>query len=113
MEREELDKIIKENNCISGGTQEACIKIREVLNHKMNPGNQLHAPLSCVSIDEFVEAVEILFAFANERPDTKVNIYYCQADCLFIGKRFCPGKMIGGISRKGIKPCPGYTPKDE
>ena len=109
MERRELEQIIKQEDCISGGTKEACIKIREVLCNKMNPGNQLHAPGSCISINEFVEAVEVLLAFADDKPDTKVSMYHCENDCIFVGKRFCPGKMMDGISNKGMKPCPGYT----
>ncbi len=113
MERQELEKIIKDNQCIEGGTKEACIKIREVLNNKMNPGNQLHAPLSCVSIEEFIDSVKVLLAFAIEQPDVKISQYYCENNCVYVYSTICPGEVNCGISKSGIKLCPYYTTEDK
>jgi len=64
MNRCYIENILKDGQFKRGGTKEACIKAREFLSNAMNPGNQLHAPLSCVKADEFVEAVKTLMAFA-------------------------------------------------
>ena len=69
MERKELEYILESSHFMKGGTKEACVKAREFIENSMNPGNQLHAPLSCVNADEFVEAVKILIAFAFKQED--------------------------------------------
>lgn len=115
MDRRELEKLIMEKGYKEGGTKEACIKIREVLNHKMNPGNQLHAPGSCVSIEEFVDAVSILVAAAMQQPDIVVtkDLYYCENDCTYRGRPLCPGEVSLGISKDGLKLCPYYEVEDK
>ena len=70
MKREELEYILDSNHFLKGGTKEACVKAREFIENSMNPGNQLHAPLSCVKANEFVEAVKVLMAFAFKQEDT-------------------------------------------
>ena len=70
MERKELKYILESSHFMKGGTKEACVKAREFIENSMNPGNQLHAPLSCVKANEFVEAVKVLMEFAFEQEDT-------------------------------------------
>ena len=70
MERKELDSILEDEHYLEGGTREACVKAKEFLSNVINPGNQLHAPLSCVKADEFVEAVKVLINFSSRRKDT-------------------------------------------
>lgn len=70
MERKELDFILENNHYLKGGTKEACVKAREFIVNSINPGNQLHAPLSCVKANEFVEAVKTLISFAFSQEDT-------------------------------------------
>lgn len=117
MERKELEALIKEEGCIKGGTKEACIKAREVLTNKMNPGNQLHAPGSSVSIDEFIEAVEVLVSFALEHEDKKVYKYYCESDCIYAGNQNCKGRLVVGSKNKfpagTVKVCPYYLEEDK
>lgn len=104
MEREKLDFAISSNNYLKGGTKEACVKIREVLTNKMNPGNQLHAPLSCVTIDEFTEAVEILMASAFKKEDEIPERWNCDGDCIKTSYILCPGEC--SIDKTSKKTCP-------
>ena len=69
MERKELEFVLENNHYLKGGTKEACVKAGDFIVNSMNPGNQLHAPLSCVKADEFVEAVKTLIAFAFRQED--------------------------------------------
>ncbi|MBR6613240.1 MAG: hypothetical protein IKK84_00550 [Clostridia bacterium] len=117
MERHELEALIREEKCIKGGTKEACIKIREVLNHQMNPGNQLHAPGSSVSIEEFLDAVEVLVGFALEHPDKKVYKYCCESDCAYAHNPNCKGRLIVGIKKRWgagtVNVCPYHVEEDK
>ncbi len=117
MERKELEALIKEEKCIKGGTKEACIKIREVLNHQFNPGNQLHAPMSAVTINEFIDAVEQLVSFALEHEDTKAYKYCCEPDCVYAGNPCCKGHLIVGVKNrwnaKNVKTCPYHIEEDK
>ena len=117
MERKELEALLKDEKCIEGGTKEACIKIREVLNHQFNPGNQLHAPMSAVTIDEFIDAVEKLVSFALDHEDEKVYKYCCEPDCIYAGNPYCKGHLIVGVKNrrnaKKVKICPYYVEEDK
>ena len=81
MKREELDFIIKANRCLEGGIKEAYIKARDFLQHAKNPGNQLQAPMSCVTADEFAKAVKVLMEFAFEQEDTIPKKWKRKNDC--------------------------------
>jgi len=117
MERKELEALIKEEGCIKGGTKEACIKVREVINHKINPGNQLHAPGCSVKIEEFLDAVEVLVSFALEHEDKKVYKYCCESDCVYAGNPNCKGRLIVGSKNKfpsgTVKVCPYHIEEDK
>ena len=103
MKQEELEFILKSNRYLEGGTKEACIKVRDFLHHAKNPGNQLQSPMSCVTADEFAEAVKVLMEFAFEQEDTipkkwkrendcKINYYSCSEECILNKKpdKVCP-----------------------
>lgn len=51
MERKELDFVLAHNHYLEGGTKEACVKVRDFLNHATTPGSQIHSALSCVTVD--------------------------------------------------------------
>lgn len=107
MKREELDFVISHNNYLKGGTKEACVKIREVLSNKKNPGNQLHAPCSCVNIEEFVEAVKVLLASSFTKEDEIPTTWYCDNDCSKVGNLLCPGEC--NISKDANILCPYFS----
>ena len=83
------------------------MKTREFLSHMINPGNQLHAPLSCVNADEFVEAVKVLMAFAFRQEDTIPERWNCDNDCRLTSYILCPGEC--NISKTADKMCPFFT----
>lgn len=107
MERKELDSILKQNHYLEGGTKEACIKARDFLQHATNPGNQIHSSLSCVTADEFVEAVKILMLFAIQQEDTIPEKLKCDDVCRMVSSLLCPGEC--NISKTANKLCPFFT----
>ena len=106
MERKELNFVLEQNHYFEGGTKEACIKIREFLSHATNPGNQIHSALSCVTADEFMDAVETLMAFAYRQDDTIPEKWQCHNGCHMISNFMCPGKC--NISKTASKICPFF-----
>lgn len=106
MKREELEFILESNECLAEGTKEACIKAREFLHHATNQGNQIHAAVSCVTAEEFVEAVKTLMAFAFQQEDTVPERWRCDNDCQRVSDLLCPGEC--NISKKAEKLCPFF-----
>ena len=106
MERKELDSILAHNHYLKGGTKEACVKVRNFLNYATNPGNQIHSALSCVTADEFMEAVKTLMAFAYRQEDSVPERWKCDSDCRKTSSLLCPGEC--NISKTADKMCPFY-----
>ena len=106
MERKELEYVLEYKNFQKGGTKEACVKAREFIRNAINPGNQLHAPLSCVKADEFLEAVETLMAFAYSQDDTIPKTWQCDNDCHMVAGFWCPGEY--NIKKNANKMCPFF-----
>jgi len=103
MNRSVFDYVVVNNHYLEGGTKEACIKVREVLQNAINPGNQLHAPGSCVKIDEFIEAVNVLVASAFQKDDEIPETWSCNNDCKKVGDILCPGEC--NIKKDSPKQC--------
>lgn len=106
MDRKELDFVLKQNQYLEGGTKEACVKVRDFLQHATNPGNQIHSALSCVTADEFMEAVKTLMAFAFQEEDAIPEKWKCDSDCHRISSLLCPGEC--NISKDANKMCPFF-----
>ena len=106
MERKELDFVLKQNHYLEGGTKEACVKVRDFLSHATNPGNQIHSALSCVTADEFMDAVKTLMAFAFRQDDTIPEKWKCDNDCRMVSNLLCPGEC--NISKNADKMCPFF-----
>ena len=106
MERKELDSILAHNHYLKGGTKEACVKVRNFLNYATNPGNQIHSALSCVTADEFMEAVKTLMAFAYRQEDSVPERWKCDSDCRKTSSLLCPGEC--NISKTTDKMCPFF-----
>ena len=96
MKREKVDFTIKQNNCIPGGSKEACIKVREYLQNIKQTQPEITVSSSCsVSNQEFVDAVKVLMAYAwqNRENDCLPDMWYCDNDCSNIDTCiFCPGE---------------------
>ena len=109
-----MDKndIIKESNCIEGGSKEAATKVRAVLkNISMANENILLLCKSSVSVEEFLEAVFKLVTYAENGPDIKVELWYCETDCVRAPKTNCPYRQL--TFNNGIKICPHYIEEDK
>ena len=106
MKRKELDFVLQQNRYLEGGTKEACVKVRDFLSHATNPGNQIHSSLSCVTADEFMDAVKTLMAFAFREDDTIPETWKCDNDCHMVSNLLCPGKC--NISKTSDKMCPFF-----
>lgn len=106
MDRRELDFVLKQNQYLKGGTKEACVKVRDFLQHATDPGNQICSSLSCVTDDEFVESVETLMAFAFQQEDAIPEKYKCDSDCHMASDLLCPGEC--NISKTADKVCPFF-----
>lgn len=107
MERKKLDVVLQQNNYLKGGTKEACIKARDFLRHKNNPESQNQFIVSCVSEDEFVEAVKVLMAYAFQREDEMPDMWYCDSDCKRTFDVVCPGEC--NISKESKVLCPFFV----
>ena len=106
MERNELAFVLKQNQYLEGGTKEACVKVREFLHYVTDPENQIHSELSCVTADEFMEAVKTLIAFAFSQDDTIPEKWQCDTDCHLTSNILCPGEC--NIDKNSNKICPFF-----
>ncbi len=106
MKQKELEFILERNEYLKGGTKEACVKVRDFLFNAKNPGNQLQSPLSCVNVNEFVKAVEVLMAFAFQQEDQIPETWHCNNDCHRCNELLCPGEC--NISEEAEKLCPYF-----
>ena len=103
MERKELDFVLKQNQYLEGGTKEACIKVRDFLQHATTPETQIHSALSCVAADEFIESVKTLLAFTFRQDDTIPERWKCDNDCQMVSALLCPGEC--NISKTAKNMC--------
>lgn len=107
MVRKELDSVLKQNQYLEGGTKEACVKVKDFLRHATtNPGNQIQSTLSCVTADEFIEAVRTLMSFSFQQEDTIPEKWRCDDDCKKTSNLLCPGEC--NISKTSEKECPFF-----
>ena len=106
MKRTELDCVLKQNHYLAGGTKEACIKVRDFLSHATNSENQIHSAHSCVTTDEFMDAVKTLMAFTFQQDDTVAEKWKCDNDCKKVSDILCPGEC--NISKNTDKVCPFF-----
>lgn len=106
MNREELAFVLKQNHYLEGGTKEACVKVREFLHYATNLGDQIHSALSCVTADEFMEAVKILMAFSFNQEDTIPERWQCDEDCCKTSHILCPGEC--SIDKTSDRKCPFF-----
>ena len=65
MKRNMLEFILMSNKYFHGGIKEACVIAKEYITHKDN---------SCVSEEEFFEAVKTLIAYSFQNADDECNV---------------------------------------
>ena len=107
MEREMLNFVLRDNHYIEGGTKEACIKVRDFLRYAQLSGNKIISTNTCVSSEEFSEAVKTLMAATFQQDDTIPERWYCDNDCRYTSYILCPGEC--NIGEKSTKLCPYYS----
>lgn len=106
MDKDQLEFVCKINQYLEGGTKEACVKIREFLKYAKKTENQIYSPLSCISNDEFIEAVKVLMASAFNKEDEVPETWNCDNDCRKVNYLLCPGEC--NIYKEASKMCPFY-----
>lgn len=119
MNRQELDFVLKKMAFKPGGTREACVKVREFMvnlyKYKSDSGQVKlpagHAPLvfpeSCVTLDEFIEAVNVLMASAALKLDEIPTRWNCDTDCRHVCSMFCFGQF--NVTNKEAAICPFFV----
>ena len=60
----------------------------------------------CIKADEFMEAVQILMAFAFSQEDTVPERWNCDNDCCMTSNIVCPGEC--NIDKSSNKICPFF-----
>ncbi len=109
---ENINQLIKENGCIHGGSKEAAIKVRAVLKNISRANeNVLLLGRSGVDAEEFLEAVRKLIAYAEIGTDTKVELWYCETDCVRAPNPNCLYRQH--TFSTGTKICPHYIEEDK
>lgn len=107
MRRDEMKFVLKSNEYLEGGTKEACIKVREFLKHKLRLEDKIPSTnISCVSEEEFIEAVQVLMASAILKEDEVPNRWHCDMDCRRTSDIFCPGEC--NLEKNSKTLCPYF-----
>lgn len=108
MKRNMLEFAVDSNNYFKGGTKEACVKIREFLKYvSINEDEFIISRNSCVSSEEFIDAVKTLIAYAFEREDEIPKTWHCDNDCYKISNILCPGEC--NIDKEAKELCPYFA----
>lgn len=110
MQRNELERVIKENGFVSGGTKEACVKIRDFL-FNLKCDEKTISSFSCVENEDFIEAVKIVIAHTYPDEDTVPVRWGCDNACQLINQKFCPGEC--NISIESNLFCPYFQNKND
>ena len=107
-----INELIKESKCIEGGSKEAALKVQAVLNNiAMANENILLLGRSGVDAKEFLRSIRKLAAYAQTHTDTKVELWYCETDCVRAPNPNCPYKQF--MVSEGEKICPHYIEEDK
>ena len=98
MEKDFFEFLIKNLKCTTGGSKEACIKVREFIQHATidKEGNIIPTKHSSVDSKEFMESVRVLMAFAWQKKgqDCVPERFICDNDCSELNHEgFCSGEF--------------------
>ena len=106
MNRSELDRLIAMKCCKKDGTNAACLKVKDFIRNLDKSDERLLVSSSCVSTEEFIEAVKVLLAFANSNEDTIPERWHCDSDCRRVFSPWCPGEC--SIKKDSPNMCPHF-----
>ena len=107
MNKTEMKCVLESNDFKTGGTKEACVKARDFLKYVEKSENGIISNNSCVSSEEFVEAVKTLIAYSFGKEDTVPKRWYCDNDCRYVHSSFCKGEC--NIDNSSLNLCPFYS----
>ena len=109
---DKINELIKASNCIEGGSKEAAIKVRTVMKNISTANeNILLLGRSGVNAEDFLQAIRKLVAYAESHADTKVELWYCETDCVRSQNPNCPYRQF--MVSNGDKICPHYIEEDK
>lgn len=115
MERCELDLVLKNQAFIPGGTREACVKIRDFMinfykykyEREHGKNTMLKFPESCVNLDEFIEAVNVLVSSSFLKKDEVPARWHCVPKlCKYADSPFCYGMFNLITETESERVCP-------
>ncbi|MBQ8042783.1 MAG: hypothetical protein IJ272_01365 [Clostridia bacterium] len=112
MNKPSVNEQIKAAGCIDGGSKEAAIKVRAVLEGiEVVTETLLLLDKSGVDIEDFLQSVRKLVAYAEFKRDTSVPLFYCEEDCAVLSYHKCRFKPF--TFKEGTKICPHYFVEDK
>ena len=111
MTKKELNELAERNNYIPGGTKQACLVVKEFLQHATPVGNGFYSTSSAVTADEFRKAVEVLMASAFQRDDEIPERWECESDCAKRSCLMCLGEF--NVDNNSLEACPYYEEEDK
>lgn len=116
MERCELEKVLKQQAFKHGGTREACVKVHDFMINfykwdyeKKYGKDKMEFPESCVTTQEFLEALDVLVAAAFLQKDEVPKFWRCNpAECKFSDTDFCYGMFNLTLDTTDTNICPFF-----
>jgi len=106
MDKREMDFVLNYNKYLEGGTKEACIKAKDFLKRITTSKDGIISQDSCVTSEEFVEAVKTLIAFSFSQSDNIPQRWYCDNSCCKVSQHVCPGEF--NLQKNSTTLCPYY-----
>ncbi len=91
---------------LEGGTKKACVIVRDFFRDVKDVAKVLQNKHSCVTANEFVDAVKALVAYAFSQEDTIPETWRCDSDCRMTSYLLCPGEC--NLNKKSEKQCPFF-----
>jgi hypothetical protein len=98
--------VYEEEKYLPDGTKKACVTIRDFFHDVKDISKQLRNKGSCITIDEFIEAVKTLVDFVFKQEDAIPETWACDSDCRMTSYILCPGEC--NINKESEKTCPFF-----
>lgn len=92
MDRQQLGYAIEKYAQWVGGTRESCIKIKDFIENAQITENGIQkTDATCVTTEEFLEALRILMAYSYLKYDEIPTRWHCKTDCKEKSRDICLG----------------------
>lgn len=114
MDRLELEKVLKQQAFRHGGTREACVKVQDFMINFYKWGyenkygkDKMEFPKSCVTVEEFIDALDVLVASTFLKKDEVPKVWRCNPEkCKFSDTDFCYGMFNLTLDTTVTNVCP-------